>query len=213
MRLQSIVRCAVLVGALAAYAAVILYAPVRAQVPRPADLTRTERQLAIALARVSINEGGDSEPDGELVAQVTLARGETAAERLHWLGEHSRCVAGPMSQDEAYQRPGNCRWTRNLHPDGRRPRGWRRELDGHWSRTRGRWRTVLERAVEYVRGDRAADVCDEDPDSWDGVIYGADRVAPEGSGRRILDCSVPYTADPAAPGLHNFAVAWRGGPS
>ncbi len=211
--LAAVFRVLFLAALLAGYAAALLWAPVRAQVPAPLDLDRHERALALALARVSFNEGGASEPDGELVAQVVLGHGETARERLSWLRHHSRCVAGNMTQDAAYRRPGICRWTRNAQPDGRRPRGWRRDLDGPWSRTRPRWRTVLERAIAYVRGERIPSICPERPLSWDGVRYGRERVAPEGSRRRILDCREPYTADPARRGLHNFAVTWLPAPS
>lgn len=208
-------RVLFLVALVGTFVAAILYAPVRAQVVRPDDLDRTERALALTLARVSLNEGSDSEPDGELIAQVTLGRGHNAASRLAWLRSHSRCVSGVLSQDDAYRRPGSCRWTRNLHPDGRRPRGWDRVRDGHWTRTRGRWRTVLERAVEYVRGDRPAAICDEQPLSWDGTRYGRERVAPRGGRRRILDCREPYVVGAGQHGLHNYAVTWapRGGAS
>lgn len=202
-------RLLALAALLAGYAAALLYAPVRAQVERPSDLTRTERALALLLGKVTFNEGADSEPDGELVAQVTLGHGETADERLRWLTRHSRCVSGVLSQDEAYARPGSCRWTRNLHPDGRRPRGWDRLRDGHWTRTRARWAAVLERSIEYVRGDRPASICGEQPQSWDGTRFGRDRVAPPGGQRRIIDCREPYVVGPGQRGLHNFAVTWR----
>jgi len=193
---------------LVVYVGVLLYAPVRAQVPRPDDLNATERDLVTNLARVTYNEAGNSEPDGELIAQVVLGHGETAQERLRWLRGHSRCATGVLTQDEAYQRPGNCRWARNLATDGRRPRGWFNELDGHWNNTRERWRAVLERSIEYVRGDRPAAICDEQPMSWDGTRYGRERVAPAGSRKRILECREPYVVGPQNPGLHNFAVTW-----
>lgn len=196
---------------LAGYWLTLRYAPISAQVPRPVDLSATERELAKTIGRVSFNEALDSEPDLELVTQTTLSSALTAEGQLAWLRSHSPCVTGRLTQDEAQLRPGNCRWTRNLHPDGRRPRGWLRELDGRWSRTRVRWREHLTRSVEYVRGERVASICDERPMSWDGVRYGRDRVAPEGSARRILDCREPYTADPGQHGLHNFAVTWAPG--
>lgn len=187
---------------LATYWLALCYAPVRAQVPEPSDLSRTERELVKTLARVSFNEPLDSEPDLELIAQVTLSAAPAPASRLTWLRSHSPCVGGRLTQDEAYLRPGNCRWTRNLHPDGRRPRGWLRELDGRWSWIRGRWRSHLTRAIEYVRGDREAAICSERPMSWDGVRYGRARVAPPDGPRRILECREPYTADPGQRGLH-----------
>lgn len=177
-----------------------------ARVARPVDLSRIERLLAITIARVSFNEALDNEPDLELITQVTFGHAETSRGRLQWLRNHSGCVTGSrLTQDEAYARPGNCRWTRNLMPDGRRPRGWLRELHGHWTRTRGRWAAHLTRTIEYVRGNEVADICDVTPDTWDGVRYGRERV---GRGdRTILECSVPYLHPrESGEGLRNFAV-------
>lgn len=157
-----------------------------AQVERPADLSRVELELAKRVARVSFNEALDSEPDLELVVQIVWGARETPEGRLRWLRSHSPCVSGRLTQDQAYARPGNCRWSRNLMTDGRRPRGWRRETDGHWSRTRPRWLAHLERVIEYVRGVRVAAICDELPTTWDGRRYG--RAAMEARGFRVLTC-------------------------
>jgi len=202
-----IVRLLVLVALATSYAAVLLYAPIiRAQVERPVDLDRHQRDLALLLGRITYNEAADSEADGELIAQIVFGRGETAAAQYTWLRWHSRCVSGVLSQDEAYARPGNCRWARNLRPDGRRPRGWFGDRDGHWSRAQARWRAVLGRAVEYVRGDRSAAICDEQPQTWDGTRYGREAVLARGSRRRILECRAPYVIGAHREGLHNFAV-------
>lgn len=156
-----------------------------AQVTRPDDLTPRQRELAVVLARVAFNEALDSEADLELIAQITLSRGETAAERLAWLRRHSPCVTGRLSQEEAYQRPGNCAWTRNLRPDGRLPRGFTAP-SGVWRQLRPRWLAHLERAIDYVRAPQTADICPVTPHSWDGKRYGRDRI--EARGFRILEC-------------------------
>ena len=95
---------------------VLRWAPVRA------DTT----QLDLLVARVAFNEAADSCPDAAMIWQVVEGHADTDRGRLRWLSWHSRCVSGRLTQDEAYRRPGRCRWTRNLHPDGRRPRGWNR---------------------------------------------------------------------------------------
>lgn len=204
-RLEALLRWLSLAAVVGALAVVILYAPVRAQ--RSSDLTATDRELVLALARVTTNEAMGSEPDGELVAQVVLARGDTARARLRWLRAHSRCVMGELPEAEALRRPGLCRWTRHLRADGEEPIGWDVVRDGAWARARVRWRDTLIRSLEYVTGARDAAICDETPRTWDGVRYGRARVS-RGGRRRILDCREPYTADPAQRGLHNYAVTW-----
>ncbi len=130
--------------------------------------TRDERRLVEALAKTSFNEAGDSYADLAMLWQITAGHGETARERYQWLRRHSPCVNGILTQDQAYQRPGNCRWTRNLMPDGRRPRGWRREDDGPWSRMRARWLAHLERVRDFIYGRDTFRPCVETPESWDG---------------------------------------------
>lgn len=162
-----------------------LFAPVLGFAQDARSLTPVERELALTFARVSFNEARDSEADQEMIWQIVSAR-DGAHSQLQWLRNHSPCVTGVLTQDQAYQRPGNCRWSRNLMPDGRRPRGWDRERDGRWSWIRTRWLEHLRRSVEYVRGERVADICSETPQSWDGRRYGRDTI--EARGWRILEC-------------------------
>ena len=170
---------------LVVFLALAFASPTQAQVSTPEDLTRAERTLALTLARVAYNEAGDHEPDLELIWQVVSHAETSPEERLRWLRNHSPCVTGRLTQDQAYRRPGNCRWTRNLQPDGRRPRGWDRALHGRWSWIRDRWTAHLERAVEYVRGNLVADICPETPTSWDGARWREQIVE---RGWRILEC-------------------------
>ncbi len=171
--------------------------------PRP---TVAQRRLIELVAKVSFNEAGASYHDLALIWQIVEGHGESSRERIAWLERHSPCVSGRLSQDEAYRRPGNCRWTRNLMPDGRRPRGWNRQRNGRWEWVREHWLRHVRRVRRFVLGSNRYRPCAETPHSWDGVRYGARRV---GTGsRRILECEPPYTAYPAEPGLHNFAVRW-----
>ena len=157
-----------------------------AQVPRPADLNRVELALARGLAQLGMNEAGTAD-DTEMITQTVFAAAPDTRSRLQWLRDHSPCVLGVLTQDQAYERPGNCRWSRNLHPDGRRPRGWDRNQDGHWSRTRPRWTARLEQTIGYVRGTEVADICPEPPESWDGRrTTTAEEL--EANGWRVLEC-------------------------
>lgn len=167
-----------------------------AQVDAPEDLSYYERELAKSIARVSYNEALSSEPDLELITQIVLGvpvpddgggAQLDAATRLAWLRRHSPCVMGRLSDSEAWQRPGNCRWTRGLRTDGRQPHGWIPSQDGAWSRTRPRWQRHLELAIEYVSGERTADICEETPESWDGRRT-TTRERLEAAGWRVLEC-------------------------
>lgn len=164
-------RLVVLLALLAAAWCVLRWAPlVSAQqlAPDSPSADRSEQRLVELVSKVSFNEGGDSYDDLALIWQTVEGHGDTARERAHWLEQHSRCVSGVLSQDVAYTRPGRCRWTRNLHPDGRRPRGWDRERDGHWSRTRPLWLAHLERVRALVRGFDDYRPCAIPPSTWDG---------------------------------------------
>lgn len=153
--------------------------------PVTRSLSRAERRLVGRLAKVSFNEALDSEDDLALIWQIVQSQGETASARYHWLGAHSPCVSGVLSQDQARERPGNCRWTRNLTPDGRRPRGWDRELHGRWDWVRPRWLAHVGRAIRFVRGDARSIMCPTNPVSWDGARW-RDRILARGF--TILEC-------------------------
>lgn len=149
------------------------------------DRTRAERTLIELVAKVTFNEALDSYPDLALIYQTVEGHGDTAAERARWLAGHSSCVSGRLTQDEAYRRPGNCRWTRNLEPDGRRPRGWDRALHGRWSWTRPRWLAHVPRVRALVDGRDSYRPCKEAPDTWDGARW-RERILERGY--RIADC-------------------------
>lgn len=192
--------------------------------PTHAQEGPAERRLVERVSKTSFNEALDSYHDLALIWQVVEGHGATAAERAQWLRHHSRCVNGDLTQDEALRRPGNCHWTRNLLPNGRRPRGFHdchdedgdgeidiapghtaeHRCDGSWPRVRPRWLAHLERVRAFVRGTDTYRPCAETPHTWDGVRYGRERV---GRGRRrILACEPPYVE--RGEGLNNFAVRY-----
>jgi len=199
--------------------ALTLVSPAQAQdqvADAPSRPTRAERRIVELVSKISFNEGLDNYQDLALIYQIVEGRG-TTDEQIHWLERHSPCVSGRLTQDEARaraarRRGGNCVWSRNLHPDGRRPRGWIREQHGRWSWVRDRWLAHIERVRDFVYGRDPYRPCAETPETWDGVRYGRERVGR--GGRRILECSVPYRRPgEAGEGLHNFAVVRAPPPS
>lgn len=160
--MKTLARTTALAVLLVAFWLALRWAPVSAQ-------DGADRRLVELVAKVSMNEALDSYDDLALIWQVVEGHGDTDAERVRWLGQHSGCVSGArFTQDEARARPGQCRWTRNLHPDGRRPRGWDRTLHGRWSRMRPRWLVHIDRVRAFVRGRDPYRPCPIAPSSWDG---------------------------------------------
>ncbi len=151
------------------------------RVPAPAHLSTTERVYALLLARVSYNEAGDSEADLALVHQAARAHGPSAERWIGWLSRHSPCVSGRLPLERALERPGRCRWTRHLRPDGRLPRQWPGTQTA-WHRERPRWLAHLERATRFRT---LPIVCPVAPQSWDGARWVADVLA---RGWRVLQC-------------------------
>ena len=187
--------CLLLLTLLAALAAVLYYVP-----PVRGQASTGERVLTALLARVTMNEGGpadgtpgDGYADLALIHQIVEGHGETHPERARWLASHSRCVANGhaprsrrMTQTQAALRPGQCVWTRNLHPDGRRPEGWVRALHGHWSRMRTGWLAHIPRVRAFVAGSDAYRPCrSETPTTWDGRTW---QAAAEARGFRAVTC-------------------------
>jgi len=185
----------ILIALVAALAAVLfLVPPVRGQSAVPG-----ERILTALLARVSMNEGGpadgtpgDGYADLALIWQIVEGHGESQTARARWLASHSRCVAAQyaprrrrMTQAQAALRPGQCRWTRNLHRDGRRPEGWSRALHGHWSRMRRPWLAHIPRVRAFVDGSDTHRPCVETPTTWDGRTW---QAAAEARGFRAVAC-------------------------
>lgn len=199
--LAGLARSFVLLALLAAFAAALLFVPA---VHGQDRATYAQRQLIALLSRVSFNEGGGSYPDLGLIWQVTREHGDTARERASWLAGHSSCVSGRLPDSVAYRRPGNCRWSRNLEPHGRQPRGWMPGDDGDWRVTRPHWLRHVPRVRAFVRGEDTYEPCPgQHPQSWDGARWREEVLE---RGYRILECSVPYVTEPGVEGLHNLAV-------
>lgn len=155
----AVARAAVFALVVAVYVLVLLYAPVRA------DDSATER-LVDFVSRLSFSEALDSYPDAAMIVQVVEGHGETPAERLRWVSQHSRCIAGRLTPRELARRYGNCRWAANLTPDGRPPLGWPWSV-GYWEqRTLPRWRAHQPVVRALVVGADPYRPCDETPYTW-----------------------------------------------
>jgi len=157
--LLGVLRLLFLAALIALAWCVIRWAPVAAQ--------DSDARLRELVAKVSYNEAGDSYDDLALIWQTVEGRGSTTAERVRWLEAHSSCVSGRLSQDLATLRPGRCRWTRNLRPDGRLPRGWPGS-QADWRRERPRWLAHLVAVRAFVDGEDPYRPCAVAPESWDG---------------------------------------------
>jgi len=133
-----------------------------------------DSQLVRLEARVTFNEGLDNVDSLYVLHQIIEGWGGTPAERARALASHSRCVAGNWTQDRAAtERPGgNCRWTRNLAPDGRLPRGWPHSQQA-WHRLRPRWLAHLDRVRALVGGVDTYRPCMFTPTTWDGARWQA----------------------------------------
>jgi hypothetical protein len=123
--------------------------------------------LVLAVARTAANEAFGSPGDVALIAQVTRSHGRSRATRLRWLRRHSPCATGVLSQQEAEQRPGNCRWSRNLDRSLKRPLGWPTGLS--WTRYRRVWQRTLTLSRQCVRG-RCRSPCEGRPWTWGGAM-------------------------------------------
>jgi len=170
-------------------------APASAQTP-------AERALALAIAKVGVNEASlirVTPADVALVHQTAATHGDTPHARLAWLRAHSNCVLSDreMSETEA---AGNCPWSRGLRDDDTRPEAWPSTLS--WPRFRERWRQVRTLALALVLGTRSIEPCPEPPWTWGGPM---DRARALERGMRPLGCRDPETGLP----LRNEGYALR----
>lgn len=164
-------------------------------------------ELVLAVAKVAANEASLATirpSEVALIWQVTEARADTSAGRLAWLRAHSSCVLTdrPMS---ARQADSNCRWSRNLRADGRRPEGWPAGIP--WSAYRGRWAQLRELSRRLVSGEETMRPCPSTPWTWGGRRL--DMPQALARGLVPLNCRDPRTGEPTL----NEGFALAGGAS
>ncbi len=152
--------------------------------PRPLS------ELALSVARVAMNEAPGFPADLALIAQTTLAHGDTDEARLAWLRAHSSCVLG---DEEPSRAPGNCAWTRNLTDSDEQPAGW--PAHWRWDRHVTTWARTREHAARLMRGERPSRgwPCARTPITWGGAMDLADAIE---RGLVALDCRDPRTGLP-----------------
>ncbi len=149
-----------------------------------ADLPRALDALAFEVARTTMNEALDSQADLSLIWSVVEASAPTVAGRRRWLRQHSPCVSGVLNATAAQERPGLCRWTRNLLPSNEQPTGWPHSRAA-WQRMAPRWLALLARSRRHAAGDRLPAACDGQPVTWDGRRW---RARAEAQGWVALVC-------------------------
>lgn len=138
--------------------------------PEDIEPTRADMRLALALAKLCVNEAGLSHVSPEdcaMLWQVIEGHGDTTEERLRWVRRHSRCVTGRERPSEARRSVGNCRWTRNLKWASDEPAGWPENWPG-FDYYSGRWDQVRRLAIRLVLGVETMRPCEETPDTWGG---------------------------------------------
>lgn len=148
---------------------ILLVSTGRAQ-ERPDDAT--------LLARSCVSERGwrHETDDCAAIAEVVRVR----------MGTHEQTFAEALASlaPRLHRgRPIARTWLQDLHPDGRRPRGWRR---ASWTRRRADWLATLEHARAILAGE-VASRCAEPPRAWGSRL---DVRAGERAGHvwRSIDC-------------------------
>lgn len=117
-------------------------------------------RLALAIAKVAVNEAGfDSPADVALIWQVVERHAPD--ERLPFLKRHSPCV---LRAEDPGRRRGNCEWTRNLRWSDAEPDGWPSGIP--WERYADRWARVRAFTRGLVNGSVRRRPCAEQPITW-----------------------------------------------
>lgn len=151
----------------------------------------SDKDLALAVARVSVNESGWSSPaDAAMIWQATKAHGRTNATRLAWLRRHSWTLFTTLPVPH-----GNARWTRDLNWEGERPRHWPSNAPA-WSHYRKRWENVLRYALGLVTGRIRNRPCPAGVATWGGSM---DSAQAELRGLVPLECEGTLNTGYALP--------------
>jgi hypothetical protein len=142
-----------------------MVAPVKADPPRPL------RELALAIAKVAMNEYRDETEDGQwngtvpsellLIVQVTESHGRSPRARLRWLRRHSRRVLGD-DPNRPCREGRNCQWTRNLTWSNEEPEGW--PTGSRWNADA--WEKAKELSWRAVTGEDTRRPCRGRPMTW-----------------------------------------------
>lgn len=133
--------------------------------PHTAQAEPMRRELALAVAKLCVNEAGFSSPaDCALIYQVAETHARTMPGRLGFLRAHSRRVLG--TRHCAEHRP--CQWTRELQWSDARPPSW--PFLTAWERYVPRWRRVRRQVWRLVTGQETQRPCQGHPVTWGGAM-------------------------------------------
>jgi hypothetical protein len=140
-----------------------------------------ERELALAVAKVCVNEASWNSPaDCALIWQIVEGRGRTTATRLSWLRRHShRVLDGTCNED--YQTM-NCWWSQHLTWSDAAPANFPHEWSEAYIR---RWRRVRRMAWGLVVGTITRRPCAIRPRTWGGRM---DRARALRNGLIPIEC-------------------------
>lgn len=149
----------------------------------------TERELIMAVSRVSANEGAlQNLRETALIWQATESHGTTPAKRLKWLRAHSARVLGdrPCLQ-------GNCNWVKTLKANDAAPQGFNKQW---WMAARAtQWKNIRTLAKQLVLGEVVDRPCVETPSTWGSHLLDSENVKREHM--RWLNCSEDLLNDGA----------------
>jgi hypothetical protein len=124
--------------------------------------TRVRDELALAIAKVAVNEAGWGAPaDVAMIHQITEGHGATDVERLAWLRAHSGCVLTYRPIERTRR---NCRWARHLADNDLEPEGWPEDV--LWQNYVRRWRQIRMLSRALVEGRSTIRPCRETPTTW-----------------------------------------------
>lgn len=143
---------------------------------------RVRDELALAIAKVSVNEAGWGAPaDVAMIHQITEGHGTTDVERLAWLRAHSGCVLTDRPIERGRR---NCFWTRHLADNDLEPEGWPEDM--LWQNYVRRWRQIRMLARALVDGRTTIRPCSETPVTW-GSAQDHERAMRNGR-LRVVEC-------------------------
>lgn len=163
-------------------------------VPVKADPPTALRELALAIAKVAMNEYRTETEDGQwngtvssellLIVQVTESHGRTPRARLRWLERHSRRVLGNDPRRPCREGR-SCQWTRNLDWSNDEPEGW--PQGARWNPDAWSW--AKELSWDAVTGLETERPCVGRPMTWGSRKH--DYEGAVASGQHPVHCETP----------------------
>lgn len=145
----------------------------------PVMQNAADRELALAIAQVTMNEASFSAAPADLylIAQVVMGWGASSEARLERFRRHSSCVLTDRPLTE-YEQHSNCRWSRHLAWNLEEPENWPTQLE--WERHSQIWLRMLQLSARIVMGADFPHPCSGAPTTWGGRIIDHARALAHG---------------------------------